>query len=279
VRQPVDTPDALLTSERFETKYMVDSDKAGVLVKELMARIPSHRFRGEGANPKSKAHHYTTTVYFDTPQRDLYRAAKASESNLKLRAREYYDLHPDLVETATDASQLFWSPEVLWLELKHREGSLTGKRRLGIPKRDVPGFFAQGIITPKMLRIQRRVFGEEAEQVLREVAQLCSRFSEPLRADCLVNYNRLPWQDDAGMLRVTLDRKLAFFSPREDLWQRDDMLRRMKLGTPRAEEQRCVLEVKAPGQHPSWLTTLLSEIGAEQRHYSKFEAASEAVHG
>ena len=166
----------------------------------------------------------------------------------------------------------------LWLELKHKDGTLSGKRRVGIPKRDVLAFFGEGTVTPEMLRIQQRLYGEQVEQVLREVADLCGRYREPLRADCLVNYRRVPWQDEAGALRITLDLALAFFAPPEDLWRRETALVLETLGTPVGVERRCVLEIKTRGPHPPWLASVLVEAGAV-REASKFEAASQAVHG
>jgi len=272
------TPEPL-TSERQELKYLVEQSRAQALVQLLFRHLPRHRFTGEGANKLPEPRHYVTTIYFDTPSRDLYRAAVGSDTNLKLRAKEYYDVHPHLVETATDPRQLVRYRPELWLELKHKDGTRTGKRRVGIPKQEVPVFFTQGIVTPEMIRIQQRTHGAEADQVLREVADLCRRFAEPLRADCLVNYRRAAFQDDPGTLRVTLDLALAFYDPPEDLWRRNYALVRETLGEPRQSEGRCVLEVKSRGPWPAWLGPALSDMGAVRHAYSKFEAASKAVRG
>ena len=48
-------------------------------------------------------------------------ATSCVDSHLKLRAKEYYDLHPELTETATDARQLVRFQPILWLELKHKD--------------------------------------------------------------------------------------------------------------------------------------------------------------
>jgi len=280
VHSPDDTPEALMTAERQEIKYVILQTSAQRLVQEASLKLPRHRFTGAGENPLPQPWHYVTTIYFDTPSRDLYRAAVASESNLKLRAKEYYDVNPGLAELATDPRQLHhpFRP-ALFLEIKHKDGSRTGKRRVSIPKRDVPGFFGQGAITPEMIRLQEHVYGPAAERVLREVADLLGRYQEPMRADCLVNYRRLVWQDEPGAVRMTLDLGIAFFAPPEDLWQRDYTLVREELGSAVAVERRCVLEVKARGTPPAWLDTMLAQTGAVREGYSKFEAASRAVHG
>jgi hypothetical protein len=272
--------DARMTAERDEVKYLVAHSDLAHVSAELARRLPHHRFTGQGANLLPKPQHFVTTVYFDTASRHQYRAARAHAGhNLKLRAKEYYDMHPSLAELATDPSQIVRYSPVLWLELKAKDGTQTSKQRIGIPKRDVSTFFARTQITPEMIALTQPTHGAEGERVLQEIARYCSRFGEPMQASCLVNYRRLPWQSEAGDLRVTLDVDLAFFPAPADLWQRRSALVRETLGTPAAREPGGVLEVKALGAVPAWLTTLLGERTAGQSPFSKFEAASAAVHG
>lgn len=271
--------DAAMTAHREEMKYLVSADQARAVAREVELRLSAHRHRGEGANTLPEPQHHVTTIYFDTASRTLYRAARASESHLKLRAKEYYDLHPGLTETATDPGQLVRFQPLLWLELKSRDGSFSGKQRIGLPKRDVPGFFARGEITPAMVQIQEAAFGAEAREVLSAVAALCASCGEPLRADCIVNYRRRAWQDEAGSLRITLDTGLSFFHPPADLWDRESALLRGSLGAPVAMQAQRVLEVKTRGEAPAWLSELLSVQSISAASFSKFEAASSAVHG
>lgn len=272
--------DALMTAERREDKYLVPVGQARALAAVLERQLDSHRHRGAGANTLPAAHHYVTTIYFDTPSRALYRAAKShADSHIKLRAKEYYDVHTDLAETATDARQLVRFQPVLWLELKHRDQAFTGKRRIGIPKHDVPAFFSEGRITTEMVDIQATAYGSDARSVLDAVAELCARCAEPLRADCLVNYRRTAWQDEAGELRVTIDTGLAFYAPPADLWSRSWALVRPTLGPAVAAEQRRVLEIKSRAALPAWLVDALDANQIRPSAFSKFEAASAAVHG
>jgi hypothetical protein len=276
----VEQIDARMTADRREAKYLLSIDQARAIAAEVQRRLVSHRHRGDGANTLPGAHHWVTTVYFDTPSRALFRAANTSvDSHLKLRAKEYYDLHPELTETATDARQLVRFQPILWLELKHKEGAHTGKRRIGIPKRDVPAFFANATITPEMVKIQEETYGRDARAVLSAVAELCASCAEPMRADCLVNYRRLAWQDPEGELRVTVDSSLAFFAPPDDLWARDWALVRQSLGPSVGAEPRRVLEVKSHGDPPAWMIELLRAEKVEALAFSKFDAASSAVHG
>jgi len=271
--------DARMTAHRREAKYLVTADEARAVAAVCDRELESHRHRGEGANKLPTPHHYVTTIYFDTASRELFHAAKGSADHIKLRAKEYYDLHPGLTETATDARQLVRNQPILWLELKSRKGAHTGKQRIGIPKRDVPVFFTQGRVTPEMIAIQERTYASEASNVLASIAELCRCCTQPLRADCLVNYRRTAWQDHAGDLRVTIDNGLAFFAPPADLWDRDWALVRPTLGASIATEPRRVLEIKSCGEQPPWLVELLRERGIVAAAFSKFEAASVAVHG
>jgi hypothetical protein len=130
-----------------------------------------------------------------------------------------------------------------------------------------------------MIELQRACYGADSEQVLREIAGYCARYAQPLRADCLVNYRRLPWQDQAGRLRVTLDLGLEFFAPPPDLWQRKQALVRESLGRPVGESPHAVLELKSHDEPPAWLHQLLAQVQARRVRFSKFLAASEAVRG
>ncbi|MEZ4400738.1 MAG: VTC domain-containing protein [Kofleriaceae bacterium] len=271
--------DAQLTAHRREEKYLLAADDARAVAVAASAYLRPHRYRGAGANSLPGARHFVTTVYFDTPGRALFDAAQRSERHLKLRAKEYYDLHPDLTETATDPAELVRYQPILWLEIKSRDAGFTGKQRIGLPKVDVPGFFTEGRLSPEMRQIQEAAYGADAHAALAAVATLCNGFAEPLQADCLVNYRRQAWQDELGQLRLTLDHGLGMFRPPADLWARRRSLVRETLGTPVATEARRVLEVKTRGPAPGWLRDVLDARALTPVDFSKFAAASIAVHG
>lgn len=265
--------DARITAERRERKYTISRDRAKELASALDRVLARHRFTGIGANRLPGAQHFVTTIYFDTPDQEVYRTAIHGERNLKIRAKEYYDLHPSLTPLATDPSELVRYRPVLWLELKERDGVVTTKRRIAVPKAGVSMFLTSGTITPEMIALQ------EDAGALPTLARVCRNFGSALAADCLVNYRRLAWQTAHSDLRITLDVGLTFFRPPADLWTRTHALVRESLGPPVGEEPCAVIEVKSLDDPPGDVTAILADLGAVERGYSKFEHAARTVHG
>jgi SPX domain protein involved in polyphosphate accumulation len=269
-----------ITHDRVELKFKVSPVHAGAFASGLTAHVSEHRFEGEGANRLPRARHYVTTVYFDTPSRDLYQAVRASEDNLKVRAREYYDVHPELLELATHPNQVVRYSPILWVEVKGKHQGRTYKRRIGIPKTDVSAFFERGEVSEAMRQLQVQQRGApQADDVIAELLDLRTRYPEPLQPSCLVNYRRTAFQNPAGTVRITLDQRLACFAPTPELLTQAKPLLREYLGRACYEEPAFILEVKLTGEMPDWLTALMQTARAQQFAFSKFVTASEAVYG
>ena len=267
-----------ITHDRVELKFKVSAANAGTFARGLAAHVAEHRFEGEGANRLPRARHYVTTVYFDTPSLDLYRAVRSSEENLKVRAREYYDVHPELLELATHANQVVRYSPVLWVEVKGKHQGRTYKRRIGIPKSDVSAFFERGEVSEAMHALQVSQRGNKADDVIAELLDLRTRYEQALRPSCIVNYRRTAFQNRAGTVRITLDQRLACFAPQDELLTRPKPLLREYLGRARYEEPAFILEVKLTGEMPAWLDELMQAARAEQFAFSKFVTASESVY-
>jgi hypothetical protein len=286
--------DQEMTGDREETKYLVPRQRVAALMDELGRSLSSHRFTGEGANRLPDAHHFVTTVYFDTGDHGHYRASVADvNSNVKVRAKEYYDVHPSLAELATDVAQIVRYQPWMWFELKRREGARTIKHRFRLPKRHVPSYLGGGAVPATTSLVNGgtdnrngdnggdAVVADAAERAgVAAIVEYCQGLGQPLVASCLVNYRRHSWQDPAGTLRVTLDLDLGFFAAPADLWQRGTALVRGGLGPVRTGERRAVLEVKRrAGAETAWLDHLLRATGVAPVTFSKFVAAAEAIHG
>ncbi len=271
-----------ITADRVETKYRVESGAASRLLRALTKELPLHRFTGEGANRLPDPHQFVTTVYFDTAQHDYLRAASSNlEHNVKIRAREYYDLHPSLAELATSPTQIVRYQPWVWLEVKRRAEGRTTKRRLRLPKSEVPSF----------LRGEHAAFGATGDSVhaqreregsdpgLSELLDAYRTQAEPLDASVIVNYRRIALQDAAGTLRITVDADIGFYRPPADLWTRTHALVRGTFGAPAASERHLLVEVKSSAELPAWLARTLVDVRAEPIGYSKFVRAGQAVYG
>lgn len=267
-----------ITRDRRELKYLMPGERAASFIRNMATRLSAHRYRGAGANPLPRAQHFATTVYFDTDAGDLCREAVTNPVHVKARAREYYDVHPDLTELATDARDLVQYQPVLFVELKVRDGERSRKQRVAVPKREVDRFFERFEVSEAMRSLQPEG-STELDAVVAEFGRLRDRFGKPLRASCIVNYRRLSWENPGAALRITLDRDLCVFAPPVQLWTRREALTREALGRPVHEERACVLEVKSRAELPAWLFTLLETHAATSVDYSKFVMASRAVHG
>lgn len=266
--------DRALTVEREETKYLVESARLPELLDKIEAELPPHRFTGEAANRLPDARHFVTTIYFDTPSLSYLAAARHDPtSHVKVRAKEYYDLHPSLAELATEPTQILRYDPWLWFELKRRDGGATHKRRFRFPKAAAATLF-EADRAPELLtdNPQER---EDAEALINHVR------SQPERVipSTLVNYERRSFQNRDSTLRVTVDSGLAFFTVLEGLFSRKRPLSRSELGPARGREPRAIVEVKRRGELPSWLARALERSSGGAVSFSKFVASGEAVHG
>lgn len=263
-----------ITADRQELKYLMDRAEARSFVRTVATRLPVHRFTGEGANKLPDPQHFVTTIYFDTPSHAHLCAALADrEQNVKIRAREYYDLHPSLAELATCARQIVRYQPWVWFEIKRRAGGRTQKTRFRLPKREVPAFFRGEHAAFDMTRSGCH------DAALDDIVAYCRALPEPLVPSCLVSYQRIAFQDAAGSTRLTLDLDVAFYPVPDDLWERSHALVRSTLGVPAAVERRVLIEVKLRDEPPRWLAQALRDTRAAQVSYSKFARAGVAVHG
>ncbi len=266
--------DAAITAEREETKYLVTAEQLPALSRLIGGRLEPHRFTGEAANRLPGAQHFTTTIYFDTPSLSYYaRARESQHSNVKIRAKEYYDLHPSLAELATDPEQILRYQPWLWFELKRREGLTTTKRRFRFPKAAAATLFDEQR-PPQGLPDS----GQEQSDANALIEHVRSQ-PEPVAPSAVVNYRRLSFQNPDSTLRVTIDVGLAFFPVPADLFRRARPLSRSELGKPAGSEPRAVIEVKRRGPLPEWLARALADSSTGAVSFSKFVAASKALHG
>ena len=276
--------DAALTADRAETKYLLPRSGVRAFVQLAASKLAVHRFVGEGANLLPDPQHFVTSIYFDSVDHEHFRAAVADEEhNVKIRAREYYDLMPSLAELATDSSQIVRYQPWVWFEVKQRVQGRSRKLRFRLDKRDVPAFFrgehaAFSRSRPETPGAAREGDAGDASE-LADIVRYLRSLSEPLQPSCLVNYRRLALQDASASLRVTVDLEVSYYAAPSDLWTRSHALVRGTFGAPAFTESSALVEVKSTGAAPPWLGRELARLGVSPVSYSKFVHAARAVHG
>ncbi|HYQ18709.1 MAG TPA: polyphosphate polymerase domain-containing protein [Polyangiaceae bacterium] len=263
--------DQTITADRTELTYLVPLRQWQALVQHFDDYLPSQRSLAEGESALPAPQYLVSTVYFDTPTRRLFRdASSQAHDNVKLRAREYYDVHPSWAERAARIEDVGQAPGQIWLELKRRSGARTQKHRVRLSKSALERWLYEGG------ELSRGDYaGREADaQVLQAYFDSTAESFEPT---CLVNYQRCSWQSADGQLRLTLDSNLAFYAPPSDLF-RSSSLRREELGSAFAHEESALLEVKQRAQAlPGWLSARLASLGLFPSDYSKFVKAAGIV--
>jgi SPX domain protein involved in polyphosphate accumulation len=253
-----DEASAALTRARRELKYLIPKTRLSDLTRTVSQHLPLHLLGNATDSTPPLSDQAVTTVYFDTEERDLFRAADGTEHNIKHeREGGGYD-------------------EIVWLELKLRNGDQTSKRRVALPKPDVQSFLETGSRSPAMGVIARAVPG--TDEILDELFSFVRDFGKALRPACIVNYVRCAWQATDGSVRVTIDRDVAFFPASLNQWRRQDLTERKSLGPPAGTEPSCVIEIKTHGEPPAWLDAALASCEARRVDYSKFVSAMRALY-
>lgn len=260
--------------ERSEQVFFLRPESTQTFIHRVSAQLDADSFYRNESDPKSPPAHYITTLYFDSDTQEIARACEDGTEGVRLRAREYYDRLPE---------QGIRREPLLWLEVKTRNGASTRKVRFAIPSHEVQTVLRDGVITERTLHFESRAWGQSAETVLREIAELCIHTAGPLRPDCMAHYRRQAWQNADESLRITLDTELAFHRPPANPFQSGLTLADAIAEPPVAHLRHSLVEIKARGEQPDWLRELMAEVELEpalegRGTFSKFVAASHAVH-
>jgi len=222
---------------RFELKYRIKAAVADRLAKALLENMVPDP---EGDVSGSYA---ITSLYFDTPGLDFYRAKiEGLKFRRKLRIRRY--------------GQLSASPDAaVTVEIKQRINRTTQKRRVAMSLADAFTLCRGEDAGPFEDPVDAAT-ASEIEYLVRSLS---------LHPVCTVGYQRAAYMGssyDPG-LRVTFDRALWVRDPKFALT--DDGARHTFL--PPSE---VILEVKANDAVPLWISRMLALHGCEIDRYSKY---------
>lgn len=239
--------DSITRFDRLELKFRLHRDQA----LDLRAALAEHLLPDPHAGPSGR--YPIVGTYLDNQDRTIYaNQLMGLPSRRKVRVRVYGQAgdHPE---------------GVCFLEVKHKYGGRTSKRRLALSAAEAGALLAgQGLDRP-LAQADRLVLDE----VLRMIRE------KGLAPVCVMRYDREAWtgQGHEADLRVTFDSGLR--ARARDLLriQADDPDFDRDL-LPADEE---VLEIKVDQAVPLWLARLLAHMGLHTESCSKYRLAVEAL--
>ena len=231
------------TFERVEKKYLLTKNEA-----DRLANIIRFYMR-EDNYFKSKVFN----LYYDTPNYDLI--IKSIDNPMfkeKLRARSYGGYNKVFLEIKT--------------KLRGKEFNVGHKRRVLMTKSDYRKFTNHKKTAEDI--VLKTSAGKHDLQIAREVDHLMQNFN--LEPKILVYYDRESYVG-ANSLRITFDSNLHYRD--QDL----KFVRRKKDPAFFNSEKCIIMEVKAHGVLPLWLSRALSESKIFPARFSKIGKVYEAL--
>ena len=177
-------------------------------------------------------------LYFDTEHNDLIRRSiEKPEYKEKLRLRAY--------GTVSDDDKVF-------LEIKKKYKGVVYKRRIKVPYREIKVYLKDGTPPPS-----------DHGQIFREIDYFL-RFYD-CRPKLFLSYDRLALAgvgEEKG-LRITFDRRIRGRTDRLDLTIPPD-------GEELLASDVWLMEIKAPGTMPLWLSSALTNLKIYPTSFSKY---------
>jgi hypothetical protein len=219
---------------RYENKYVLDTEKSAQIQERLLPRMRPDGYNGQGEC------YSVSNLYYDTVDSSLIRTALSKPGyREKLRLRSYGAPSRD-------------SP--VYVEIKKKCRGLVNKRRSGLKLDEAYAFLESGKLPPPQPYMN--------VQVLREIASMLER--SVLRPVLCISYKRRAYfgVEDPD-LRVSFDAQIK--TRREDL-----RLEAGNFGEQLLDEDCRIMEIKVKRSIPLWLCRLLSEYRIYPVSFSKY---------
>jgi hypothetical protein len=257
--------------QRREDKYELGAAVSAGIRSEIAGYLPLFEYH------KGNPYTHITTLYFDTKNRDFYRLAERNyNDNIKIRVKEYYyaplapsgsaspraTSRPDGVDgREPEGAPAYLTCPQCYVELKQSVNGTVLKKRFALLKRDLHLLFSGQDVWPNLVQQSHPSERGPLREIYRELQRYITLF--PVEVTSVVNYRRTVYQKDENDLRVTFDDHLAVYPPRSGLYTDQEAFTAEVLGKPIRTSERVILEIKCPGEYPSWLKKIL------QAHSSK----------
>lgn len=221
--------------DRVEKKYIIDAEQKKQLLRVISRKMKHDKYH------KSRV----LNIYFDTDNYDLIiKSIEKPEFKEKLRARSYGGFDKVFLEIKT--------------KLKGKEVNVGYKRRVLITHKDYDKLVA-GKKTMLELAEQKIEEGNDP-QIAREIDYLIDYFK--LKPKILVYYDRVSYKGE-NELRITFDENLKYRS------KNLKFTKNAKDNHYFNDEKNIIMEIKANGVIPLWLSKALTSARAFPTSFSK----------
>ena len=242
LNEPSPPESVSLRIDRFEMKFEITSAQRAALMADLGPRLRPDENAGTGAR------YPVVSLYYDNAERDCYwENARSLPSRRKLRVRVY-------------GSRDGAVPAVSFVEIKHKCEGRGVKRRVLLP-------LAQALRVCEGHQPEGVALGELDRRIIAEVHDLVLRHG--FRPVMVMRYDRSAFAgvEPGSDLRVTFDEgiraRLGNLTP-----EPDD--RRFEPGDEMQGDGSIVMEVKATGCIPYWLSLTIAAAGCRMQSHSKY---------
>lgn len=220
---------------RVEKKYLITAEQKKLILKSIRKHAQKDGyFRSEVYN-----------LYFDNDNYDLIiQSIDQPEFKEKLRARSYIGYDRVFLEIKT--------------KLRGHDVNVGYKRRVMLTRRDFNKFIKGNSTLTEL--ISQKPEAANSLQIAKEIDYLVARFA--LKPKILVIYDRESYKSDDN-LRITFDENLKF---------RNTNLRLIKGKRDKIyfkDPPNVIMEIKANGTIPLWLSKVMSELHIYPQQFSK----------
>lgn len=207
--------------------------------RQILERVMAQRMV-----PDRFGHKTICNLYYDTEDFRLIRhSLEGPVYKEKLRLRSYGQIAPGVD---------------VFLEMKKKYKGIVYKRRIRVSQEQAFAFMDRAAPLP------------EDSQIARELTYFRDLYGD-LTPKVYVCYERLAWFDpDDGGFRMTLDWDIRYRTEGLDLYLPTG-------GRQILSAEMSLLEVKASGGIPLWMTELLSREGLHKLSFSKYGRAYEEI--
>lgn len=220
---------------RVEKKYLITAEQKKLILKAIRKHAQKDGyFRSEVHN-----------LYFDNDNYDLIiQSLDRPEFKEKLRARSYIGYDRVFLEIKT--------------KLRGRDANVGYKRRVMLTRRDFNKFIKGNTTLTEL--VSQKSEATNSLQIAKEIDYLVAHFA--LKPKILVIYDRESYKSDSN-LRITFDENLKF---------RNTNLRLIKGKRDKIyfkNPPNVIMEIKATGTIPLWLSQVMSELHIYPQQFSK----------